>query len=124
MYDQFTAECMPHGSGQCDGYHYEGAHNGWPCGCPCHETDDLPLTTAEVKVWHDRMHGLIEDEDVKNLPPEGWTDPDSFTGRAHFVKHGPQVFGHDRAPKFDGWRCVFVAKHGSDYTRWSYERTE
>ena len=50
-----------HGSGQCDGFHYEGLHEGEPCGCPCHRTDNLPETIAGVKAWHDNLHGVTND---------------------------------------------------------------
>ena len=59
--DLWTIECEAHGSGQCDGFHYEGLHEGEPCGCPCHRTDNLPETIAGVKAWHDNLHGVTND---------------------------------------------------------------
>lgn len=55
--DQFTTECLPNGSGQCDGWHAEGHFKHQLCGCPCH-SDDAPVfrDLDHVLAWHNEFH--------------------------------------------------------------------
>lgn len=53
---RWSDACSKGGDGQCDGFREDGE---W-CGCPCHNNPDLPRTVAEVKVWHDEMHGVVQ----------------------------------------------------------------
>jgi hypothetical protein len=51
-----------------------------------------------------------------DLPPEGWVE--NRRGDVTYTVHGPSW--DVKPPERDGYRCSFIARHGVDYTTWTY----
>lgn len=54
-YNFYTESCAPQGDGICDRYDPDTDEE---CECSCHTDEDLPMTQAAVKVWHDELWGI------------------------------------------------------------------
>ena len=54
------------------------------------------------------------------IPATGWAT--NRDGNLTYTVHGPSFL--ITPPEHDGWYCRFIARHGIDYTTWTYRPIE